>query len=98
MNNSKVIGLDEVAHMATLSRLQVSQDEQAMFATQFASILNYMDILQHVDVSGVEPLYSPVEHHLVPRSDDATQHRTREEMLNNAPVADEQYFIVPRIV
>ena len=84
--------------MATLSRLSVSDEEQKVFAAQFADILNYMDVLQKVDVSGVEPLYSPVTHHCVPREDKALSLRSHEEILANAPKADADYFIVPRIV
>ncbi|MBQ7738201.1 MAG: Asp-tRNA(Asn)/Glu-tRNA(Gln) amidotransferase subunit GatC [Desulfovibrionaceae bacterium] len=98
MNSQTTIGLDEVAHMAQLSRLKVSQDEQARFATQFGDILNYMNILQEVDVRGVEPLYSPAEHNCATRIDAANNVRSHKDALCNAPKADEQYFIVPKIV
>ena len=84
--------------MAQLSRLYVSQEEEALFADQFAKILGYMDILNDVDVTGVEPLYNPVSHPFVPREDCAKRTRTHEEILANAPKASEQYFVVPRIV
>lgn len=98
MSSQTNIGKEEVQHMANLSRLHVSEEEQAKFAKQFADILNYMDILQNVDVAGVEPLYSPVSHHMVPREDQAQNRRSREAILQNAPQADGEYFIVPRIV
>ncbi|MBQ7617909.1 MAG: Asp-tRNA(Asn)/Glu-tRNA(Gln) amidotransferase subunit GatC [Desulfovibrio sp.] len=98
MSKHTPIGLDEVKHMATLSRLSVSEEEQKIFASQFADILAYMDVLTQLDVKDVEPLFSPVAHSCLPREDKAANLRTREEILKNAPEADGDYFIVPRIV
>ena len=98
MSEQKKIGPDEVAHMATLSRLRVSPEEQQIFAKQFGDILGYMDTLQKVDVENTEPLYSPVTHHFVPREDVAINTRSHEDVLKNSPESDESYFVVPRIV
>ena len=96
--SEKNISQADVAHMATLSRLYVSPDEQALFARQFGDILAYMDVLAEVDTTGVEPLYSPVQHEGIPREDEARHVRSREAVLANAPHGDGEYFVVPRIV
>ena len=98
MAENKGIGSKEVAHMAQLSRLSVGEQEQALFARQLGDILGYMDVLAKVDTSAVEPLYSPVRHESAARQDVAVQVRTRQEVLANAPEADGEYFMVPRIV
>ena len=98
MSENKGIGSKEVAHMAQLSRLSVGEQEQALFARQLGDILGYMDVLAKVDTSAVEPLYSPVRHESAARQDVAAQVRTRQEVLANAPEADGEYFMVPRIV
>ena len=98
MAENKGIGSKEVAHMAQLSRLSVSEQEQALFARQLGDILGYMDVLAKVDTSAVEPLYSPVRHESAARQDVAVQVRTRQEVLANAPEGDGEYFMVPRIV
>lgn len=92
------IGREDVAHMATLSRLRVAAGEEAVFARQMGDILAYMDVLAQVDTAGVEPLFSPVAHAGALRDDSATRRRQRDEVLRNAPEADGEYFIVPRIV
>ncbi len=96
--SEKTISQADVAHMAALSRLYVSPDEQALFARQFGDILAYMDVLAEVDTTGVEPLYSPVQHEGIPREDEARHVRSREAVLANAPHGDGEYFVVPRIV
>ncbi len=98
MAENKTISPEEVAHMAALSRLSVSEEEQALFARQFGDILGYMDVLARVDTENVEPLYSPAQHTAPGREDQAANRRTRREVLANAPEQDGEYFIVPRIV
>ena len=98
MTEHKGIGLKEVAHMAELSRLDISEEEKVLFARQLDDILGYMDVLAKVDTSSVEPLYSPAQHQPPPREDLAAHVCTRQEVLANAPEADGEYFMVPRIV
>ena len=98
MSENKNISQDVVAHMAQLSRLAVSDEEKALFARQFGDILAYMDVLAEVDTTGIEPLYSPVQHEASLREDEARHLRSREAVLANAPHGDGEYFVVPRIV
>lgn len=98
MSATKTITHAEVAHMAALSRLRVTEEEQECFARQLGDILAYMDVLSHVDTSDVEPLYTPVVHKGQLREDKAVRHRDRDAIVANAPETDGVYFIVPRIV
>jgi aspartyl-tRNA(Asn)/glutamyl-tRNA(Gln) amidotransferase subunit C len=92
------ISPEEVAKVASLSRLDLSQDKLELFAGQLGDILDYMDKLGELDTDAVEPMYSPVTHTTVLRKDEARKDYTREEVLSNAPEQDGQFFIVPRIV
>ncbi len=96
--SGKNIDINDVQHMARLARLDITTETTELFATQFANILSYMDTLAHVDTNGVEPLYSPIFHEGVLRSDVANHKAKREDVLSNSPKEDEQYFVVPRIV
>ncbi|XPV75372.1 MAG: Asp-tRNA(Asn)/Glu-tRNA(Gln) amidotransferase subunit GatC [Desulfovibrio sp.] len=89
---------DDVAKIATLARLDLSDEKQELFAGQLESILQYMDKLNEVDTEGVEPMYSPVDQVSVMREDVVVKEYTREEVLSNAPEGDGEFFIVPRIV
>lgn len=92
------ISPEEVAKIARLSRLDLSQDKLELFAGQLGDILDYMDKLGELDTDAVEPLYSPVEHTTVLRADEVRKDYRREDVLANAPKQDGQFFIVPRIV
>lgn len=98
MAHTKVVTSSDVAHMAALSRLSVSPEEQELFARQFGDILAYMDELGRVNTENIEPLYSPALHASTGREDAAQNRRSRDEILGNAPEQDGEYFIVPRIV
>lgn len=89
---------EEVAKVARLARLDLAEDKIELFAGQLDDILTYMDKLNELDTSSVEPLYSPVEHTTVLRADEVRKDYSRDEVLANAPETDGQYFIVPRIV
>ena len=92
------VSREEVRHMAALSRLAVTEEEERLFARQFGDILAHMALLSKVDTEGVEPLYSPLAHAAATRPDEAANLCTRAEILANAPETDGEYFIVPRIV
>lgn len=92
------ISTDEVITVAGLARLNLVPEKQEQFAAQFNDILGYMQKLNELDTTGVEPLYSPVTHETVFRDDVVQEEYSREELLGNAPATDGTYFIVPRIV
>ncbi len=92
------LSTEEVARVARLARLDLSEEKTEIFAGQLHNILSYMDKLNEIDTSNVEPMFSPVEHTTVLRKDVVVKEHTRDEILSNAPDTDGQYFVVPRIV
>ncbi len=96
--SGKSISTKDVQHMASLARLEITQETTELFAPQFADILSYMDTLAHVDTANIEPLYSPVTHESAVREDVANNKALRQDVLANSPKENEQYFVVPRIV
>lgn len=94
----KNISIDEVRHMAYLSRLAITEEEEQIFARQFSQILEHMSVLEKVDTENMEPLYTPLQENELTRPDIAINLRTQAQILSNAPETDGEYFIVPRIV
>jgi len=88
----------EMQHLCKLAKLEPDLKLQELFVNQCGDILQYMERLEEVDTSNVEPLYSPVSHVARLREDVAIQHISKEEILSNAPQTDGNYFIVPRIL
>ncbi|MFP4168329.1 MAG: Asp-tRNA(Asn)/Glu-tRNA(Gln) amidotransferase subunit GatC [Desulfonatronovibrionaceae bacterium] len=92
------ISKDEVRSVAELARLQLEEKKLDQFAKQMDSILEYVHKLEEVDTSAVEPMYTPVDNTTVLRKDRETKEHSREEILENAPGADGQFFTVPKII
>lgn len=70
----------------------------ALLARQMEDIVGYMDILDQVDTAGVEPMYSPMDGIAPPRADAMVRHLTVEEVLENAPKRQGNFFAVPPII
>lgn len=90
----------QVRHVARLARLALSAEEEERLATQLQHVLGYIERLQQVDVSGVEPLSFAGDVHagLPLREDEPKPCLSREKVLAQAPQADEEAFLVPRII
>ncbi len=92
------ISRDEVAHLAKLSRLAVTDEELDVFATQLDSILEHVKVVTEVGDADVAPLTLPVGNINVNRADSPAPSLTPEEALSGAPNREGDRFAVPRIL
>jgi aspartyl-tRNA(Asn)/glutamyl-tRNA(Gln) amidotransferase subunit C len=92
------ISRDEVAHLARLARLALTDDELDNFAGQLDAILGYVSKIQAVDVGDVEPTGNPLKDVNVTRPDTVVPSFTQQEALGEAPEAVGGRFAVPRIL
>lgn len=90
--------LSEVRKVASLARLSLSDEELQKAGEQLTSILDYVRLLDEVDIDGVTPMPHPVPLINVFRDDAVTESLSREAALANAPRSDGQYFLVPTIL
>ena len=88
----------QVEYVARLARLAVTEEEKILFARQLSSILTYMDTLNRLDTTGVEPTSHVVPLKNVFREDESEPSLSREQALANAPDTQDGYFRVPRII
>jgi aspartyl-tRNA(Asn)/glutamyl-tRNA(Gln) amidotransferase subunit C len=87
--------VDKVAHLA---RLELAADEKAEMIKDMSKILSFMDKLNEVDTTGVEPLVYMTNEVNVLREDEVKQVITTEEALKNAPEHDQSYFLVEKVI
>ncbi|MDR2050179.1 MAG: Asp-tRNA(Asn)/Glu-tRNA(Gln) amidotransferase subunit GatC [Deltaproteobacteria bacterium] len=101
------ISKETVLHVSRLARLDLAaglsgaeaEDKIGSFAVQMAQIVEYMDILNQADTSGVAPLFSPVSLTAAPRQDIPLEAGfSREQILANAPEQEKGMFVVPRVL
>jgi aspartyl-tRNA(Asn)/glutamyl-tRNA(Gln) amidotransferase subunit C len=92
------ISRDEVAHLARLARLALTDAEVDGFAGHLDAILTYVSHVQAVDVTGVEPTGNPLKSVNVTRTDQVTRGLNQQEALAGAPAAVGGRFAVPQIL
>lgn len=92
------ISRDEVAHLARLARLALSEDELDSFAGQLDAILTHISTIQAVDVTGVDPTGNPLKDVNVFRPDEVEPSLSQQDVLGQAPEAVDGRFAVPRIL
>lgn len=87
--------VDKLAHLA---RLQFNAAEKEAIKNDLQRMIQFVDKLNEVDTTGVEPLLHMSEQVNVLREDDVQGSITTEEALRNAPVHDELFFKVPKVI
>jgi len=88
----------QVAHVAQLARLALSDEEKQRLTEQLNAILTYMEQLNEVPTEGVEPTAHVLDLVNVWRDDTVRQTLSAEAALANAPETAQHFFVVPRIV
>ena len=92
------IDQETVDKVANLARLELAEDEKITLIEDMGKILDFMDKLNEVDTSGVEPLVYMTDEINVFREDVISHEITHEEALKNAPKHDEDYFLVAKVI
>jgi aspartyl-tRNA(Asn)/glutamyl-tRNA(Gln) amidotransferase subunit C len=87
-----------VRRIARLARIAVSDDEVAHLQEELNAILGFVEQLDEVDVSGVEPMTSVIPMTLRMREDVVTAGADPARVLFNAPARDDDFFVVPKVV
>lgn len=88
----------DIKYVAHLARIELTPDEEKKLTSQIGNILHYIEKLNKLDVSGVEPTAHAVPLINVTRSDQTGPSLSQEDALRNAPAKANGLFIVPKIV
>lgn len=88
----------DLSRIAKLARLNLSEEELQTYAPQLSGILEYVAVLDEVDIDDVAEMPHAVDLQNVFREDVQADSLDRDDALSNAPKTDGQYFQVPRIL
>ena len=92
------ISRDDVAHLARLARLALTDDEIDNYSGQLGAILEHVSRIQAVDVDGVVGTDNPLTDVNVTRPDAPAPSLSQAEALSGAPRAEDGRFAVPQIL
>lgn len=83
----------QIHHVAKLANLPISEKEEELYSEQLSAILEYVDKLEKVDTSDVEPTFNVTGLENVMREDQTSVSLSQDETLSNAPSQKQGYFV-----
>lgn len=87
-----------VRRIAHLARIAVAEDEVEHLQGELNAILAFVEQLSEVDVEGVEPMTSVTPMRIKQRPDVVTDGEIPEQIVQNAPATENDFFLVPKVV
>ena len=93
---ANIISDETIEYVGILAKLELSEEEKEQAKKDMANMLDYIDTLNELDTSGVEPMSHVFPVNNVVREDVVTNEDDREEILANAPEAKDGAFVVPK--
>lgn len=87
-----------VRRIARLARIKITDEEAESLQGELSGILNWVEQLGEVDTSNVPPMTRVVDQKLAKREDRVTDGGIADDIVKNAPMVDDHYFVVPKVV
>lgn len=87
-----------VKRVAKLSRIEISDERAETMKAELNTILGFVEQLNEVDVSGVEPMTSVVDMYMRKRTDVVNDGGIADLVTSNAPASEDNFFMVPKVV
>tara|TARA_B100000945_G_scaffold271210_1_gene232988 strand:+ start:217 stop:522 length:306 start_codon:yes stop_codon:yes gene_type:complete len=95
---NKKITIDEVKHIAKLSKLDIPNDKLDYYVSELSQILDYFDVISKVDTSNVEPLINVSNNINIYRNDKSEVGINKNKFIKNCPETFGNYIKVPKIL
>jgi aspartyl-tRNA(Asn)/glutamyl-tRNA(Gln) amidotransferase subunit C len=92
------VDIATVKRVAHLARIAVSEEDAERMTGELNTILGFVEQLNEVDVTGVEPMTSVIPMAMKKRQDGVTDGDKAADIVANAPATDENFFLVPKVV
>ncbi|MCG8323940.1 MAG: Asp-tRNA(Asn)/Glu-tRNA(Gln) amidotransferase subunit GatC [Thiotrichales bacterium] len=87
-----------IQHIATLSRLSITDEESESYRHDLSNILNLVEQMNAIDTTGIEPMAHPLELTARLRDDAITESDQRDHFQKIAPQVDEGHYLVPKVI
>ena len=87
-----------VRKIAFLSHLKIDDDKLDAAGAEFSKIIDWVEQLNEANTDNVEPLVSVNDTKLTLRADEVVEGNQADKILKNAPLAEYDYFVVPKVV
>lgn len=92
------VDISTVKRVAHLARIAVSDDDAERMTGELNAILGFVEQLNEVDVDGIDPMTSVTPMDMRMREDKVTDGGIAAAVVSNAPVTEDNFFVVPKVV
>ena len=92
------VDIATVKRVARLARIAVSEEDAERMTGELNTILGFVEQLNEVDVTGVEPMTSAIPMDMKKGQEVVTDGNKAADIVANAPATDENFFLVPKVV
>ena len=92
------IDKDKIKHTAKLARISLDEKKTADLSKDLSNIFKFIEKLNKANTEDVKPLSSILDHSLRSREDKVNDGNIRDQILENAPNKNEDFFIVPKVI
>lgn len=92
------VDIDTVRRVARLARIAVTSEDAERMTGELNVILGFVEQLNEVDVTGIEPMTSVIPMDMKKRQDVVTDGGKAADIVANAPATEENFFLVPKVV
>lgn len=92
------VDIETVRRVARLARIAVTPEDAERMTGELNAILGFVEQLNEVDVTGVEPMTSVIPMEMKKRQDAVTDGNKAADIVANAPATEENFFLVPKVV
>ena len=93
-----MVDIKTVEKVAKLARIGLTEDEKQPLTEQLSKVIETFEVLSKVNTDNVEPMTSVSGELLTERADKITDGNVKEQILNNAPKAEFDCFLVPKVI
>lgn len=92
------IAIDEVKKASNLAKIFIEEKNIATMQKDISNLFELIKQVEKVDTTGVEPLFSVIDHSITMRDDIVNDGNIAEQIVQNAPLTQENFFLVPKVV
>lgn len=93
-----MLTIKDVEKVQNLSKLSLNDEEKVEMQTHLNGVFEYMNILNDINLEDVEPLFNVHEYTDKFRMDTVNNSLSKKDFLNDSPIKDEDFIVVPKIV
>ena len=92
------IDKDKIKHVAKLARISLDEKKTDSLTKDLSSIFKFIEQLNEINTKNTEPLTSIINEPLRSRVDEINDGKIKDEILENSPKKNEEFFIVPKVI